>query len=137
MKKIVLGILIILVIVVIAFIYSEYSKKHNSYSTPEEALGNLEDPIFPVLEVIDTKIYGNVAYVLFYSTVGESPDSYLAAGRINKNDYGWSFHEIIGIGNIDKDNLGMAAGKGDYIVGFVQKDVDKVMFETKEADMIL
>lgn len=136
MKKIIIGIVVVGVMVVSAFLYLENSKKNNSYSTPEEALSNVKDPKLEVLEIIDTKLYDDVAYVFYYSEVGQTPKNYLAAGKINKNKYGWHFDEIIGVGNLDKNNVGMSSGKDDYIVGLASKEVDKVMLGSKEAKLI-
>jgi hypothetical protein len=136
MKKITFGIVVVLITVVSALVYLENSKKNNSYSSPEAALSNVENPKLDVLEIIDTKLYDSVAYVFYYSEVGEIPKNYLAAGKINKNKYGWRFDEIIGVGNIDKNNAGMSSGKDDYIVGFATKEVDKVKFGIHEAKLI-
>lgn len=137
MKKIIFGTaLIVIILASAAFIYVENSKKNNSYSTPEEALRNVENPKLDVLEIIDTKAYDHVAFVFYYSEVGETPENYLAAAKIIKNKYGWLFDEIIGVGNIDKNNAGMSSGKDDYIVGLASKEVDKVQFGSSEADLI-
>jgi hypothetical protein len=136
------GLLIICVILSFLFLIGcqqkqdlENSKKNSSYSTPEEALRNVKNPKLEVLEIIDTKLYEDVSYVFFYSEVGK-PKNYLAAGRINKNKYGWRFDEIIGVGNIDKGNAGMLSSKDEYIVGFASKEVEKVEFGNNYADII-
>lgn len=136
MKKIIIGISVVVIMVVSAFFILENSKKNNSYSTPEEALSNVENPKLDVVEIIDTKLYDDVAYVFYYSEVGETPKNYLAAGKMNKNKYGWRFDEIIGVGNLDKNNVGMSSGKDGYIVGLASKEVDKVIFGSQEAKLI-
>lgn len=136
MKKIIFGIATILIMGVSSFFYLENSKMNNSYSTPEEALSNVKNPKLAVLEIIDTKLYDNVAYVFYYTEVGETPKNYLAVGKIHKNKYGWHFDEIIGVGNLDKNNAGMSSGKDDYIVGLVSKEVDKVKFGNLDANLI-
>jgi hypothetical protein len=135
MKKVVFGIVVFVIMVVSAFVYLEISKKNNSYSSPEVALSNVNNPKLDVLEIIDTKFYENVSYVFFYSEV-DIPKNYLAAARINKNKYGWRFDEIIGVGNIDKGNAGMLSSKDEYIVGFASEEVDKVKFGIHEAEII-
>ncbi|KSU61905.1 hypothetical protein AS034_13855 [[Bacillus] enclensis] len=136
MKKIIIGIVAVVIMMVSALFFLENSKKNNSYSTPEEALSNVENPRLRVLEIIDTKLYDSVAYVFYYSEVSETPKNYLAAGKINKNKYGWRFDEIIGIGNIDENNAGMSSGKDNYIVGLASKEVEKVQFGIQEAELI-
>ncbi|WP_156290995.1 hypothetical protein [Oceanobacillus salinisoli] len=136
MKKIIFGIIVVVIVMISVFVYLENSKKNNSYSTPEVALSNVENPKLDVLEIFDTKFYDNVAYVFYYSEVGETPKDYLAAGKIIKNKYGWRFNEIIGVGSIDKNNVGMSSGKDDYIVGLASKEVTKVKFGNHEANMI-
>ncbi|QHE51598.1 hypothetical protein [Pontibacillus sp. HMF3514] len=135
MKKIIFGIVVVITLAYV-FVYIEHSKKNHSYSTPEVALSNVKNPKLDVLKIIDTKFYENVAYVFFHSAVGETRNNYLGVGRINKNEYGWRFKEIIGVGNIDNNNSGMASGKDDYIVGFAKKEVDKVRFGNHDAQMI-
>ncbi|MCP8616331.1 hypothetical protein [Salirhabdus salicampi] len=135
MKKGIIGVLLFVIMAVSSFVYLENNKKTNSYSTPEQALSNVKNPKFDVLEIIDTKFYDNVAYVFFYSEV-DIPKNYLATGKIKKNKYGWQFDEIIGVGNIDNDNTGLLSGKGEYIIGLASKEVDKVMFGTHEVDII-
>ncbi|MBT2636732.1 hypothetical protein [Bacillus sp. ISL-39] len=133
MRKIQFGIALIVIIVASAFLFS---KKNNSFSTPEEALSNVKNPTLDVLEIIDTKLYDRVAYVFYYSEAGEIPKNYLAAAKIKKNKQGWRFDEIIGVGNIDQSNAGMISGKDDYIVGLAAKEVDKVHFGSLEAKLI-
>jgi uncharacterized protein YxeA len=134
MKKIIIGISVVVIMAVSAFFYLENSNKNNSYSTPEEALSNVKNPKLGVLEIIDTKLYDDVAYVFYYSEVDETPMSYLAVGKMDKNKYGWRFDEIIGVGNID--DAGVASGKDDYIVGIASQKVDKVTFGSHEAVLI-
>ncbi|WP_226086555.1 hypothetical protein [Mesobacillus sp. S13] len=136
MKKVMFGFVFIVIMVGFAFFYLENSKKNNSYSTPEEALSNVKNPKFEVLKIIDTKLYDRVAYVFYYSEVGEAHKNYLAAGRINKNKYGWRFDETIGVGNLDENNIGMSSGNDDYIVGLVSTEVEKVKLGDHEATLI-
>ncbi|WP_067725570.1 hypothetical protein [Oceanobacillus damuensis] len=135
MKKLIFCIAVIVIMVVFTFIYLENSKKSNSYSTPEEALRNNEHEYLDVLEIVDPKIYEEVAYVFYYSQF-DAPKDYLAAGIINKNKYGWRVDEVIGVGSIDKNNEGMASGMDEHIVGFAGKEVAKVKMGTHEAAMI-
>ena len=135
-KNILASALIVIIVVSAALLYVENSKKNNSYSTPEEALSNVKNPKLDVVEIIDTKLYDHVAYVFYYSEVGETPENYLATAKIHKNKYGWLFDEIIGVGNLEKNNAGMSSGKDDYIVGLASKEVDKVQFGSYEAELI-
>ncbi|MBX0358428.1 hypothetical protein [Halobacillus sp. Nhm2S1] len=135
MKKITLGFVVCLVIVVVPLIYLDI-KKNNSHATPEDALSYVKNPKHAVLEVIDKKFFDGVAYVFYYSQVGETPKNYLAAARLQKNMYGWQFDEILGVGNIEVSNVGMASGKDDYIVGLAPKQVHKVIIDKYEAEMI-
>ncbi|WP_226647242.1 hypothetical protein [Mesobacillus subterraneus] len=136
MKKVIFGFLFIIIIAGSAYIYLENSKKNHSYSTPEEALSNVKSPKLEVLEIIDTKLYDRVAYVFYYSEVGQTPKNYLAAGKINKNKYGWRFDETIGVGNLDENNVGMSSGNDDYIVGLISTEVEKVKLGDHEATLI-
>ncbi len=135
MKKIT-GFVVVVITLVSVLVYLENSKKSNSYSTPEVALNNVENPKLEILEIIDTKFYEKVAYVFYYSKVGETPKSYLAVGVMNKNTYGWRLDDITGIGSIDKNNIGMTSGKEKYIVGFASKKVERVMFGNQIAKMV-
>lgn len=135
MKKIIYGAVVIVVLVVSTFIYLEISKKNNSYSTPEEALKNDEQEELNLLEIVDTKIYGEVGYVFYYSQL-DAPKDYLAVGIIHKNKYGWRVDEIMGVGSIKKNNEGIASGKDQYIVGFAKKEIAKVKVGTHEAEMV-
>ncbi|MBP3951842.1 hypothetical protein [Bacillus suaedae] len=136
MKKILLGFGVVVTMVVAAFISLENGKKNNSYSTPEAALNNVENPKYEVLEIIDTKVFDSIAYVFYYSEVGLNQKNYLAVAKIDQNKYGWRFHELLGIGDINESNVGNSSGKDNYIVGFAPKEVDKLKFGSVEAELI-
>jgi hypothetical protein len=138
MKKIIFSIVIVFILIVGTFVYLEFDKKNNSFPTPEEALYNIEEPKLKVIEVIDKKIKkdNRLAYIFFYSEIDKSKD-YIAIATIVKNQYGWQYADMSGLGKIDVNNIGNYTGKDkEYFIGFAPAKATKVKLGIYEAELI-
>ncbi|MGP4107903.1 hypothetical protein [Virgibacillus sp. L01] len=137
MKKVIISIVTVLILTIGVYVSLDVNKKNNSFATPKEALNNMEEPNFEILEVIDTKFSEdkNVSYVFFYSEV-DKPKNYLTAAIITKNKYGWKFAEMVGVGDIAVGNAGNSTGHDGYRIGFAASEVAKVQLGIHNADII-
>ncbi|MFD2044171.1 hypothetical protein ACFSTA_09775 [Ornithinibacillus salinisoli] len=131
-----LGIIAVLLAGII--IYVDFNNRISSFSTPTEALRNLEDPTLEIQEILET-IYvdDHYAYLYFYSEITE-PKDYICVSTFRKGTYGWKYVDMFGGGKITKDNTNgsLKSGDGDYLLGFATAEVASVQLEEQKADLL-
>lgn len=95
----------IIILFVGLFIYSDWNERNLSFATPQEALENVENPSWKVIEVIDTRVYeeDKYGYVFFYSQMNE-PKDYFVKSEFKKGKYGWKYVNMFGGGYVKEPN---------------------------------
>jgi hypothetical protein len=112
-----------------------------TYSTIEEALENVVDPSWELIEIIDKRIYeeDNYGYIFFYSQLSE-PKEYYVVAEFKKEKNGWSFENMFGGGPIKIQEGGASHYSGGYEdgeqFGLANPDVISVRLGNREADLI-
>jgi hypothetical protein len=119
------------------FLGVNFYNKSTSFSTPEAALKNVQNPKLPIENIVYTEILNSrdEAFVFFYSS--NPPEDYLGAAKLTKGKYGWKFSEIFGVGpmNATREN-GDSISDKDFIMGMVSSDISKVSMGNDTAILI-
>lgn len=131
--------MVVLLFIGILFGLNFYDKSI-SFSTPEDALKNVQNPKLPIGKIVYTEILNSKdeAFVFFYSTLNNPPEDYLSAAKLTKGKYGWKFSKIFGIGTMNaarRQNGDSVSGKG-FIIGMVSSDISKVTMGNDTAKLI-
>lgn len=141
LKRLIFGTFFIVIFIVVGvFIYLEFNQKSNSFNTPEDALKNIEDPKYEVVEIIDTKINQakNDAYVYFYSKI-EEPKDYFVISEFEKNKYGWQFKEMndgVLLSSLSNGSSWFRDDKNGKLYGIATSDVTTVQLGMQVAELI-
>ncbi|WP_349408534.1 hypothetical protein [Pseudalkalibacillus sp. SCS-8] len=137
MKKSVVTLFGIIIFTILLLSYFEYKEKQHAFSTPETALNNLKEMDLEVVEIISTRFFEkeSVAYTFYYSKINR-PKDYLAVAKFNKNNHGWRFENVIGVGNIDLNNVGNSVEKNGTLIGFSDYGVKSVELDVHKAEIV-
>ncbi|MEN2768963.1 hypothetical protein [Ornithinibacillus xuwenensis] len=127
---------IIFILLTIAIVSFDIANRSSSFSTPLEALENVEDPILTVQEPIKTIQVDDYAYIFFYSQV-HSPKDYIGVSKIKKGKYGWKQVDMLGAGFLS-DNIinGDLASQNNFSVGLATLEVSSVIVNQQKATII-
>jgi hypothetical protein len=130
MKKGIVITALTVILITSVFIFLELT---NSYSTPEEALRNINNPKKEVEEVVETIIIDetNTSYVIFHTA-----DDMILVARFDRNIFGWKYADIIGLGLENEFRTGDYIGSKNFYMGGVLSNISKVKLGTKEAELI-
>ncbi|MDX5474560.1 MAG: hypothetical protein LPK00_03390 [Bacillaceae bacterium] len=137
MKKIYSFSIMFLVIVVLILLMG-WNERNPAFATPQEALENEKHLRYDIKELIDTKIYGDQAYIISYTTIGHK-EHYLISKYI-KNKKGWIFVDsALGLEISRKyanGKIRVGGSDNGYQHGIATWKVDRVTQANHTADLI-
>lgn len=130
-----------LIFILISRSYTAQWTKETHFSTPLEALMNVNDPSLKVLEIIDERIYeeDNYGYIFFYTQLNE-PKDYYVVSEFKKETNGWKFVSMFGGGPVEKHEKSYYFYSGGYEegkqFGLANPEVSYVRRGNREAEIV-
>ena len=125
-------------VIVVLILVMGWNERNPAFETPQEALENEKHLRYDIKELIDTKIYGDHAYIISYTTIGHK-EHYLISKYI-KNKKGWIFVDSsLGLEISTKyanGKIKVGGSNNGFQHGTATWNVDKVTLANLSADII-
>ncbi|WP_100333369.1 hypothetical protein [Bacillus alkalisoli] len=138
MRKVYSFSIVVFLFIVCVILVMGWNERNPTFATHLEALENDKHIKYEIKEIIDTKIYGDNAYVISYTNI-ESQEHYFIT-TYKKGKKGWSFVDASLGFELSRKNangrIKVGGIQGGSQHGIATWDVDKVTLANLSADII-